>query len=661
MARFEVSRLPGPFWHDGAPNAETETGGNMQMAHYDAGAATHQHMILIASEQLWPNLHALVHWSKESDGLGDVHILHTDNQRASALPARRLHALLKQSSGTFAPFRYDKLHELREVGTQPQDVAKSVSEILEKAPQEHWVVVANGGLKTMTLGLLDAMANPKASVVYSEIGGGWQQVDKALDGKVETTPMSKVDAADMDVLPVRYLVETQHVSDPQGVELVASDVDELDVTAIARRCMTESGWDWRAGFEAPNNPLGPLFEKWCGALLRQFRVRNLVGGLTVSGQATQQTAESDLLCIHRGSFFYFELKLIDDDGSKESLVEILRKATSNCVAFGGYGGVPVLLLPNWRLTEQEKNLFSLFRPKPRVLDAAGSGNLISWLAKLLGEPEIPGELAELEKAIAAWMKDTEITRAFGKEHRYLRSEAGAAGGRQASVFANLNQFRDAVRFERGQNWVMVVDQPHSLTLQVKSEPGMKPPANWECRGEQWETSCKPTPETMSALRQRFESFVNRNVPAGELVAAWEEAMPTNQRSAPSRSPAKQAYQAEYRGIIQNSGQVSGYSFEFVNGTPYRYAILRDLNATSDRFERGKRYLMRLEMNGQTVGRTPGNKPRYWVELAEDAPVASSGPGKSSDVVVTEATEDQNGFSNDPNRDTKAVLGTSRAD
>jgi hypothetical protein len=45
-------------------------------------------------------------------------------------------------------------------------------------------------------------------------------------------------------------------------------------------------------------------------------------------------------------------------------------------------------------------------------------------------------------------------------------------------------------------------------------------------------------------------------------------------------------------------------------------------------------------------------------------IASSreqGLGGSSDVVVTEATEDQNGFSNDPNRDTKAVLGTSRAD
>jgi hypothetical protein len=173
-------------------------------------------LILIASEQLWPNLHGLLHWSHEGDGLDGIHILHTDNEKASALPARRLHALLQQAKGT--AFRYRDLAPMRLVGTQPQDVSAVVAELIASAPDSQWVVVANGGLKTMTLGLLKAMGNPRVSVVYSEIGAGWQRVSFEV-GRALTQPLPGIGAADMDLLPVNSLVEAQHVSDPSGIQL----------------------------------------------------------------------------------------------------------------------------------------------------------------------------------------------------------------------------------------------------------------------------------------------------------------------------------------------------------------------------------------------------------------------------------------------------------
>ena len=204
-------------------------------------------LILVASEQLWPNLHGLLHWSHEGDGLDVIHILHTDNEKASALPVRRLHALLQQAKGT--AFRYRDLAPMRLVGTQPQDVSAVVAELISNVPDSQWVVVANGGLKTRTLGLLKAMGNPRVSVVYSEIGAGWQRVAFEA-GNVLTQPLPGIGAADMDLLPVHSLVEAQHVSDPGGIQLDISQVAALYVAGIARDCMTnETGWNWQRGFK----------------------------------------------------------------------------------------------------------------------------------------------------------------------------------------------------------------------------------------------------------------------------------------------------------------------------------------------------------------------------------------------------------------------------
>lgn len=462
-----------------------------------------------------------------------IHILHTDNETASALPARRLHALL--ASAKDKPFRYQRLHSPVEVGTRPDEVAAEVAAILGACPGAEWIVVANGGLKTMTLGLLHTMADPRVTVAYSEIGAGWLRVS-ARDGEVTTEPMPEVAAADMDLLPVASLVEAQHVADPSGIQLDIQRVQPLDTTAIARGCMTDTGWNWRAGFSAlglPGAPPGTLFEWWCGSLLLELGVTNLVSGLRVKGEGTEEAAESDLLCIHKGRFHYLELKLRDEDDEEGgTLVEIARKASVNCKTFGGASGLPCLVLPNRILREAELNLFALFHPRPAALHAPDSPRLISRLAELIGINEVPDHLREVENEIVAWVARRHLTRAFGQEHRFLRRNENTGN----PLFASIRTFADTVRSERGQNWLLLMDEER-VSLMVERPPNQPLPPGWSKHGTTWKISSPTTPALIEALRDSFTGFINRPVPPGELVNAWPGAVPSSGHPRPAKPPA----------------------------------------------------------------------------------------------------------------------------
>lgn len=489
-------------------------------------------MILIASEQLWPNLHALIHWSREGQGLNAIHILHTSNEIASGLPARRLHALLQSAQGR--AFHFQSLHPLQSVGTQPQEVALAVGAILEEHSQSDWIVVANGGLKTMTLGLLAAMASPKVIVAYSEMGAGWQRV-VYQDRSVMTTPMRDVGAADMDFLPVEALVEAQHVADPSGIRLEIQKVQQLDTIAIARACMTSGGWDWSDGFKVCGQKVtgsGPLFERWCGSLLLDLGITNIVSGLKVRGDGTQDASESDLLCIYKGRFHYLELKLREESDEQGGTIgEIARKASSNCKTFGGASGTPHLILPNRSLHDHERNLLPLFHPKPMVLDARDSGCFISRLAELLSIPQVPRSLLDLENDICAWMEHHHLTRAFGREHKHLRSRSTITD----PLFANVETFATSVRFERQQNWVLLMHD-ESITLVVEPTADQPLPAGWVKNGQHWKISKPRSSDLVKTLRSVFTEFINKTVDPATLVRAWKNVVSSTKSAVPPSQP-----------------------------------------------------------------------------------------------------------------------------
>jgi hypothetical protein len=474
-------------------------------------------MILIASEQLWPNLHALVHWSRIGQGLDRIHILHTQNQNASVLPAVRLHGLLtKKSRGQF---RYKMLAPLEQVDTHPQGVAQSIAKILATHPESPWVIVANGGLKTMTLGLINAMRRPNVTVVYREVDSGWQRVE-FINEQVVTSTLSEIRAEEMDQLPVESLVSTQHVGSRRQINLERQAATRLDVVAIARNCMTDDGWDWLAGFSSqklPQAKLGDLFEQWCGALFRELGVKNLTHGLKISTEQKLQTAESDLLAIFRGKFYFFELKLIDEEDHEErgSLIDMLRKATTNCKNFAGNHGIPVLLLPNRLLSDQEQQLIPLFSPQPKVLDASVSGQFISWIAKLLEIDQIPEFLLLLESEIQSWMQNRKATRAFGRESPIIRR-----GGKD-SLMPSIDAFAEAIKRERGQNWLLM-NHNNTIHFQIPAATGLVPNKHWIRSAKLLTTSCRYSPELIADLRVRFSQWINKKVPETHLMNAWSE-------------------------------------------------------------------------------------------------------------------------------------------
>lgn len=495
-------------------------------------AAARPHLILFASEQVWPNLHALVHWSTAGEGLGNVSILHTDAPQ-SREPAERLQAVLTKAKS--APFRFEGL-ELIPVDTTPAAVASAVREVRRHAPDTPWVVVANGGLKTMTLGLLEAMADEaNVQVVYRELGAAWQRV-VLRNGQIETIPLADIVPDEMDRLPVVSLITAQHTGEPGKLELTRQEVQLLDVCGVARACMAAGidgvGWDWRGGFAAsgldPGSRLGPLFERWCGALLRQLGVKNLVGGLEVRVEAkSSAAAESDLLAIHGGRFYYIELKLVDElHEGPNGLVKILRTVTELARSFAGSNAVPILILPNWRLSPEQWLLCDLFFPRPQILDASNSATLISWLAKTLGITDLPPDLTALEAEIGHWMREHGITRAFGSESRAIRDfDAGSTPQAKPAVVGQLAGFTRAYRWERQQNWMLVADID-AVWLEIESEGRTPAPPGFRAHGKTlWKASAPLRADRLlKALKERFRGFVNRRVPVAELVAAWKAAI-----------------------------------------------------------------------------------------------------------------------------------------
>lgn len=470
-------------------------------------------MILIASEQVWPNLHALLHWSQAAPGLDRIFILHTEDEQRSAQPAQRIHRLLQTAKGR--PFRYACLAPLRSIGTRPDDVARAIRSVMSEAEAPAWIIVANGGLKTMSLGLLEAMRSPEVSVVYSEIGRGWQRVSCSPDLAVTSAPLN-VPAEEMDRFPLVALVEAQHAGAPQSVRLVPKRPDPLDVVGIARRCMTPMAWDWRAGF-GERGRTGPLFERWMGALLLALGVDNVIAQLDVKTDAGRQTAESDLLAIHKGRFFYVELKLIDEETEgREPLVDVLHKATGNCRTFAGAGGIPVVVLPNWQLSDEDLALCSLSVPRVQMLHAAQSGRLISWLAATLGVDRVAPELLDLENEILAWMAAAGVTRAFAPEP----GTVSAARTEPGSPFVHVDPLAKWMREQARQNWSLLV-LDHEVVFVVESPRGVTCPKGFKKRPGTWlARQSIAGPQTLRRLKLAFAKLRGRQASVSELLAAW---------------------------------------------------------------------------------------------------------------------------------------------
>ena len=109
-------------------------------------------MIFLASEQLWPNIHALIHWRHD---LRRLCIYHTADERRSARPAHQLAALCRRLYPTV------EVH-LPEAprGWLPDDVRRQIADWRRRWPGQRWLVNASGGNKLMYTGVLGQVGSP---------------------------------------------------------------------------------------------------------------------------------------------------------------------------------------------------------------------------------------------------------------------------------------------------------------------------------------------------------------------------------------------------------------------------------------------------------------------------------------------------------------------
>jgi hypothetical protein len=308
---------------------------------------------------------------------------------------------------------------------------------------------------------------------------------------------------------------------------------------------TSSGkpnWDWRAGFEDTSTLLGFLFERWYGGLLRALGVTNVVSGLVVRGSGDKVAAnESDFLAIHNGKFFCIELKLRDDQISRrdpdKKLIEILRKSSDLARNFAGNGGIPLVLIPNWQLTDGQQNLCQLFSPTPRVLDAKQSSRLIPWTAEQLGIEKLPPEIDQLNQEILKWMSENQLSRIFGPEApvRHAGREDNLA------TILSFSELMATYRRESGQNWLLW-EYEQKIRLRIPRMPNQTEPPGFRPLGqESWEatyacTNTKDLKEIKQKIQNKFGRFALQAPNNQHLIQAWQKVV--GQPHPPQLAPAR---------------------------------------------------------------------------------------------------------------------------
>ncbi|WP_157731582.1 hypothetical protein [Thermogutta terrifontis] len=349
-------------------------------------------MVVLSSEQLWPNILGLVHWHKHEGGVKDLCIYYTNNPVRSKQPAERFAAFAKK---VFPPIHV----HLPEApgGTLPQDVLGQILAWQKQLPARRWIINATGGLKLMFYGAVQAKELPNTEVVYGELSGEWFRWRKTAHG--EQLESLSIDRAETDYIPVRYLVQAQ-----SGVAFnrtwQCQKPEPLPVAQVVQDGI-ETGWDWPRMFARIGRPnegqAGFLFEKFVAAVLLEMGIPQVDVNAKLGEGNGQSVQEIDVIANYRGRILIFDCKLRveSEEGRRvEPLAVQIRQAAAIRRDIGGIGAMLLMIRPGRAFREQEKLLARELGVD--ILDSAATLNFFRELARFCG---LPGELpASLQKA-----------------------------------------------------------------------------------------------------------------------------------------------------------------------------------------------------------------------------------------------------------------------
>ena len=314
-------------------------------------------LIHLSGRQLLPNVLANLAFSR-AGLLERAVVLHSDNERESLAPARRLFGLLGLGRS-----ENEQVHCLRiEVEETPQSVTEEVLALFEEFPQARWVLHATGGNKMMSAALVMLARHPRvAAVAYRDIVHGWRSVALESEGAMPVerpvTPshphLGCLEAPDLglDALPLEKLIRAQFSAGDAIARFVAEPAPpDCDAPAwladVARhpRARFASSEHWRG---AARNE-GHAFECWLALLLRAGGASQVLWNCVGYSPQGHPVIETDVMAIHRNRIAIYDLKLEQPRASGKT--EQIRGVRNTADKLGGLSAAAVLVRPNWPAT-----------------------------------------------------------------------------------------------------------------------------------------------------------------------------------------------------------------------------------------------------------------------------------------------------------------------
>lgn len=349
------------------------------------------HHLLIASEQLWPNLLGLEALRERDGGIASLTILHTDDRDRSIRPAEQLADVASRMFPSIEP-------KCQLVGSSSQEVFSAIWAHVNGLPLDRlWTINCSGGTKAMFAGLIPILRHFRVQGFYREVSGRWfflrpDSADEFQTLRCEPWP----DAASVRLdLPVRALA-TRQMGQEASTGWSHSEPPQLDLLSLIQAGRREN-WNWnqlrRSFSHLSQGNNGWAFEDFFGALIQCLGASNTITRLTRS-DGVNSVAEFDVLVSTGRKLVIFDLKLTgEDNGQTEKPNSQLSRLAQDRRLLGGLGAVAVAVRPTWT---RKSSVEAMARGHQVTLWTQNDlSDLFPALRKLLDlPPAAPGSVVE---------------------------------------------------------------------------------------------------------------------------------------------------------------------------------------------------------------------------------------------------------------------------
>ncbi|MBE2205586.1 MAG: hypothetical protein IAE94_14735 [Chthoniobacterales bacterium] len=305
-----------------------------------------KHHIMLASEQLWPNLLGMAALKERDGGVASLHILHTGDPVRSGKPAKQLARL----AAKILPGVPCRMHL---TGVTSQEVLDVLHRLMRgHAETLQWAINATGGTKTMFAGLLPWIRRENVEAFYREVTGSWFHLSP-----LEREGLQGVFCDEWDgpkrarvSLPVWELatVQSDHPesakwdrSEPPGT----TPAEMTALTGAGRAC----GWNWstlQKSYPMLGKERGGFaFEHYFAALVKLCGAHSVAMNLKMKhdGRICQ---ELDVIVSTGTKLVLFDLKLSEVEG--DAVIDQISRLGEDKRSLGGLNAAAVAVRPSWR-------------------------------------------------------------------------------------------------------------------------------------------------------------------------------------------------------------------------------------------------------------------------------------------------------------------------